>query len=256
MSAIRNGPLTARSVLASVLLGTDGSWLPTSRLVRTAELFGISEGTARTALSRMSTAGEVEGLEGGYRLAGRLVARQDRQSASRRADTRAWDGSWELAVVDADGSRPAADRAALRDALRALRLTELREGVWARPDNLDPDRSPDAAAVAEQWCIRWRGARPDPALVATERWDLDGWQAGADELRADMAALLPALEQGDTAALASGFVTSAAVLRHLQADPLLPPELLPAGWLGDGLRGEYDRYDAAYRTVLRAWLLR
>ena len=49
-------------------------------------------------------------------------------------------------------------------------------------------------------------------------------------------------------ALADGFVTSAAVLRHLQADPLLPDELLPARWPGAALRADYDRYDAAYRA--------
>jgi phenylacetic acid degradation operon negative regulatory protein len=43
------------------------------------------------------------------------------------------------------------------------------------------------------------------------------------------------------------------VLRHLQADPLLPAELLPARWPGSALRADYDRYDAAYRSTLRAW---
>jgi phenylacetic acid degradation operon negative regulatory protein len=255
MSTTRNAPLTARSVLASVLLGTDGAWLPTSRLVRTAELFGISEGTARTALSRMASAGEAEGVEGGYQLAGRLAARQDRQSASRRAATLPWDGTWELAVVDGDGRRAAADRAALRDALRALRLVELREGVWARPDNLDAARSPDAAEVAEAQCLRWRGARPDPAPEVADRWDLPGWQAQAEDLRRSVSELVPQLEAGDERSLAPGFVTSASVLRHLQHDPLLPAELLPAGWPGDALRAEYDRYDRAYRALLRAWLL-
>jgi phenylacetic acid degradation operon negative regulatory protein len=60
-------------------------------------------------------------------------------------------------------------------------------------------------------------------------------------------------EAGDPAELAAGFVTSAAVLRHLQADPLLPDALLPSGWPGAALRTEYDRYDAAYRSVLRTW---
>jgi phenylacetic acid degradation operon negative regulatory protein len=255
MSTTRNTPLTARSVLASVLLGTDGAWLPTPRLVRTAELFGISEGSARTALSRMASAGEAEGIEGGYQLIGRLAARQSRQSASRRAATLQWDGTWELAVVDGDGRRTAADRAALRDALRTLRLAELREGVWARPDNLEPARSPDAAAVAEAQCLRWRGARPDPLPDIAERWDLPSWQAEAEDLRRSIAELTPPLEAGDEQALAPGFVTSAAVLRHLQHDPLLPTELLPAGWPGEVLRQEYDRYDAAYRALLRSWLL-
>ena len=44
------------------------------------------------------------------------------------------------------GAAPAA-RAELRAAMAALRLAELREGVWLRPDNLDPQRLPAAQAV-------------------------------------------------------------------------------------------------------------
>ena len=254
MSPVRNTrPLAARSVLASVLLGTDPPWLPTSLLVRTAALFGISEGAARTALSRMVAAGEVEVEDGGYRLAGRLMARQARQATSRRADVQAWDGTWELATVDADAARSAADRAALRDALAALRLAELREGCWARPDNLTIDRSPDAMAVARRWCRWWRRAVPDPAPDVAELWDLGGWTATARELQRAMAGLVGPLEAGDPGGLAEGFVTSAAVLRLLQADPLLPRELLSTDWPGDELRADYDRYDAAYRAVLRTW---
>jgi phenylacetic acid degradation operon negative regulatory protein len=254
MSTTRNTPLAARSVLASVLLGTDPPWLPTPRLIRTAELFGISEGTARTALSRMAAAGEAEADDGGYRLAGRLAARQDRQSASRRATTLPWDGNWELAMVHKGAGRPADARALLRESLRQLRFGELREGVWTRPDNLDPDRTPEAALVVGQWCQWWTGAQPHVDPDVDELFELDDWDAVAEELLAEMDELVGPLEAGDTRALAPGFVTSAAVLRHLQADPLLPIELLPEGWRGDELRTAYDRYDAAYRAVLRTWL--
>jgi phenylacetic acid degradation operon negative regulatory protein len=253
MSTTRNTPLTARSVLASVLLGSDPPWLPTPLLVRTTALFGISEGSTRTALSRLVAAGDARAADGGYGLAGRLVARQQRQTASRLAATRPWDGTWELATVEGDARRAAADRAALRDALRALRLVELREGVWGRPDNLEPDRAPDAAAVAGQWCVRWAGARPDPTPDVAAHFGLTGWAAAARTLREEMRSLLRPLEAGDTGALADGFVTSAAVLRHLQADPLLPDQLLPSRWPGASLRADYDRYDAAYRATLRDW---
>ena len=251
-SRITTGPLTARSVLASVLLGSDPPWLPTALLVRTAGLFGISEGTARTALSRLVAADEAVAEDGGYRLAGRLVARQARQTASRRADVRPWDGSWELATV-ADQRRAAADRATLRNALRTRRLVEVREGVWGRPDNLDPERSPEAAAVVDEWCTRWTGARPDPEPDMRAAYEVAAWSTHARDLRAALRRELPRLDRGDADALAPGFVTSAAVLRHLQADPLLPTELLPARWPGTTLRAEYDRYDAAYRRVLRNW---
>jgi phenylacetic acid degradation operon negative regulatory protein len=241
---------TARSIVLSVLLGSDPPRLPVQLLVRTTELFGIAEGTTRTALSRMAAAGEVVADDGWYALAAdRLLARQARQSASRAARTRPWRGGrWRQAVVVADGRRPAANRAALRTALTGARLAELREGVWLRPDNLDVDLPP----LAE---LRWSAAVPDDDAVAlaAELWDLPAWARRAAELRTQMDALLPRLEAEDRSALADGFVLSADVLRHFQADPLLPAELLPDGWPGADLRQEYDRYDAAYRAVLRAW---
>jgi phenylacetic acid degradation operon negative regulatory protein len=254
MSPTRNAlPLSARSVLASVLLGTDPPWLPTPLLVGTGALFGITEGTVRTALSRMTASGEAVPERGGYRLAGRLVERQARQAASRRAEVRPWDGTWTLATVDAGDARPPSDRSSLREALTALRLVELREGVWGRPDNLDLERASDADAVVAAWCTRWRGARPDAGPTVEELWDLDGWQAEAEDLQREMASLHARLTSGDATALAEGFVVSASTLRLFQHDPLLPEALLPDDWPGARVRREYDRYDAAYRSALRTW---
>ena len=62
MSSIRDTtrrPLTARSVIASTLLGVDPPRLPALALVRSGELFGLREGATRTALSRMAANGEV-----------------------------------------------------------------------------------------------------------------------------------------------------------------------------------------------------
>ncbi len=254
MSTTSNSqPLTARSVLASVLLGTEPPWLPTNRLVRTAELFGIADGTARVALSRMAAAGEAVAEGGGYRLVGRLAERQTRQQASRRGAVREWDGTWELAIVHRGAGRPADARALLREALAELRFGELRDGVWARPDNLDPDRAPEAAIIVGQWCAWWVGAEPSPEPDVEELFEVDDWVVVAEELQAEMARLLPRLQGGDRTALADGFVTAAAVLRHLQHDPLLPAAFLPEAWPGNDLRSEYDRYDAAYRRVLADW---
>jgi phenylacetic acid degradation operon negative regulatory protein len=251
MSQSRNA-LTARSVLLSVLLGTEPPRLPVQLLVRTTELFGIAEGTTRTALSRMASAGEVEADDGWYGLASeRLLARQARQTASRQANVGPWrDGRWVQAVVAPEGRRPAADRSALRATLAGARLAELREGVWLRPDNLGDVRP----QVGDE--VRWFHAVPDgdPAALAARLWDLDAWVQRAAELRRAMAELVGSLEAGDRGALPDGFVLSAAVLRHFQADPLLPVELLPEDWPGDELRRDYDRYDAAYRSVLLDWL--
>src|SRR5579862_9666620 len=76
-------PLTARSVVASTLLGVEPPRLPTRLLVRSGELFGISQGTTRVALSRMVAAGELVVEGNAHELAGRLLERQARQQASR-----------------------------------------------------------------------------------------------------------------------------------------------------------------------------
>jgi phenylacetic acid degradation operon negative regulatory protein len=252
MKQHRNGerPLTARSVVASTLLGMDPPRLSGQLLVRSGELFGISEGTTRTALSRMVAAGELTAGDGVYQLTGRLLDRQARQTASRAAATSRWDGTWRMAVVTVE-RRAAAERADLRAAMAAARLAEWREGVWIRPDNLPAIDAPPAEAQCH-WVI---GARPDgdPAALASALWDLPAWAARASALRDRMAAVVDGLEAGDTVALAPGYVLSAAVLRHFLADPLLPEALLPKGWPGAALRREYDRFDRAYRQVWRAW---
>lgn len=238
--------LTARSVIASTLLGTEPPVLPARALVQVVELFGITEGTARTALSRMVANGELASDAGSYRLTGeRLLDRQARQSASRKATRHRWHGGWVLAIVVRD-RREAPDRAELRAALEGVRLAELREGVWLRPDNIDITWP----KVVGAQCTIVHGRDVDPSLVK-RLWDLDDWAGRAGELRTDMARLVEPLEAGDTNALADGFVVSAAVLRQFQSDPLLPEELLPGSWPGRALRTEYDRFDAAYRAVLR-----
>src|SRR5690606_32971703 len=110
--------LTARQVVASTLLGVDPPRLPSRHLVRAGELFGISDGTIRVALSRMVASGELEAEGGWYRLtAPSLLARQARQSEGRRPALRPWAGDWTVHVV-ADGRRPAARRSELRAATR------------------------------------------------------------------------------------------------------------------------------------------
>ncbi|HZM53525.1 MAG TPA: PaaX family transcriptional regulator C-terminal domain-containing protein [Acidimicrobiales bacterium] len=239
-------PFTARSVLASALLGEEPPELAVAHLVDLVGLFGINENRARVALSRMAAAGEVttDG-SGRYRLAGRLLERKERQGASRLGRTLAWQGTWRMVVVTASGS-PAEDRAARRKRLVLARLAEQREGFWLRPDNID--LRPDPAADAD--LALYSGVPDtDPVRLATALWDLRGWAGRAG----DLCIRLDRLPPRGPADLAPGFELSAAVLRHLQADPLLPAELLPPIWPGPTLREAYTQWDRRYRHVLRAW---
>jgi len=244
-------PLTARSVLASTLLGTEPPRLPVAFLVRTGELFGFAEGTVRTALSRMAASGEViaDG-DGYYSLGGQLVRRQRRQLTSRAAVTTEWSGRWWIGVVSA-GGRPPAERHELRTAMDRSGHGELRDGVWLRPDNLDRAHRP-----GDPGSVSWFLARPegDPVALASSLWDLDGWARRAVELRDELGRTLDRLESDEFDALGPGFVLSASVLRHFLADPLLPAELLGDDWPGPQLRQDYDEYDDVYRRLLANWV--
>jgi len=244
--------LTARSVIASTLLGVDPPRLPTLALVRSGELFGLSQGATRTALSRMAAAGEVEPDGDGYRLAGALLERHRRQQAARAPVVREWDGTWVLALVAAE-RRPAAERARLRQAMRRLRLAEVREGCWARPDDLDPDRDPTERAVVDAQCTLVRGARPDDVGPFVAAFAPDAWAATARDLLAAMDRWLPALEAGDVGVLAETFELDAAVVRHLLDDPLLPDELAPPGWPAADLRDAFGRFDQGFKATWRSW---
>lgn len=238
-------PLTARSVLASALLGTDPPELPVAYLVRLAALFGVNENRARVALSRMAGAGEVTSDGNGrYRLAGHLLERRDRQARSRAGRTTPWPGHWEVVIVTTAGS-PAEVRSRRRRALAFARLAELREGVWCRPDNLAVELPADVDVDV----LRLRASAPDDGALAARLWPLEPWADRAEALLRRLGAM-PPTGWGD---LAPGFELSAAVLRHLQADPLLPTSLLPASWPGDRLRAVYDGWDQRYRQLLAAW---
>ncbi len=251
-------PFTARSVVASTLLGARPPVLSARVLVRSGALFGISEGTVRVALTRMVAAGELatDG-EGRYELVGRLRTRQREQDESRRwVDPGGWDGGWELHVVRPE-RRDAAERAALRAAAGRLRLVEARDGTWTRPANLDARRRPDDRRLVAAAVTSFT-ARPDePDALARALWDLDAWAGDArvlvERIRAAGAELGRRGDLGD-GRLAAAFVLEADVLRHLHHDPLLPSELLAARWPGPTLRARFEEFDARFLAAWRQWL--
>jgi phenylacetic acid degradation operon negative regulatory protein len=222
-------PLTARSVLLSVLLGSHPPELPVRTLVRAAELFGVTDGTARVALSRLVSEGDAVADGGVYRLSPRLAQRQRDQDRSVWPETRPWRGRWELAVPAAEVAS-AAERSTVGAELARLGLGELRPGVWGRPDNLVREwPGPIAGRV-----IRFVGRpdRPAPELVA-RLWDLPGWATEAE-------ALIEAMAERD--APSDRLVVAAAMVRHIRTDPVLPPSLGPRGWPAGRLRRSYTRY--------------
>ena len=117
-------PLSARSVVLSLLLGAHPPELAVRDLVAVAHHFDIAEATLRVALTRMVAAGDLDRTDATYRLSTRMLERQQRQDTALEPAARDWDGTWETVVVTSAG-RSAADRAELRTRLTALRLAEI-----------------------------------------------------------------------------------------------------------------------------------
>lgn len=229
MTSLALRPLSARSVVLSLLLGAHPAELSASALVRAGELFEVPGTTLRAALSRLVASGDLVRDGRTYRLSERLLERQRRQDAALHPGTAPWDGVWEQVVITSSGRSPQ-DRAGLRSTLSALRLAELREGVWLRPANLAralPAWPPDLIST-------FRGI-PDepPEALARRLWDVDGWAARGR-------ALLEAMAAPDSARTA--LTLNAAAVRHLLLDPALPDDLLPRGWPSAPLHREYARY--------------
>lgn len=245
--------------MLSTLLGTQPPSLPVDRLVRACAIFGVAGGAARTALSRMAAAGElVVDDRSWYGLADSFLDRQRAQETARAGERLDWNGRWRMAVVEGE-ARERGARAELRRATERLRLAELRDGVWLRPDNLPRSREPEAHSVVDGQC-RWFDVHEVQDAdqhdgMAGALWDLEGWAAATQVIRRDMAALRRRLDAGDTGALAEGFVVSAAALRHFRTDPLLPDELLPRRWPGRRLRSDYDAFDVIFRSVMADWFV-
>ncbi|MFE0748473.1 PaaX family transcriptional regulator C-terminal domain-containing protein [Gordonia sp. NPDC058843] len=221
--------LTARSVILSALLGLDAPDASINGLLAMATELGLRESTVRVALTRLVAAGDLERTDGRCRLSPRLVERQRRQDRALHPARRDWDGNWDLAVVTI-GSESSTDRALLRDTLQKARLGELREGVWARPANVDLEFPPELRRR-----LSFFRAVPEEASteLASRLFAPSTWAASAVEL-------LDALHTAP--ALADRFEVAAAIVRHILGDPLLPGELLPEPWPGDRLREGYEGF--------------
>ncbi|MCX4902992.1 PaaX family transcriptional regulator C-terminal domain-containing protein [Streptomyces sp. NBC_00878] len=231
-------PLSARSVVLSLLLGVHPPELPVRDLVRSVEPFGIADSTLRAALSRMVAGGDLHRADGVYRLSERLLERQRRQDDAVHPRTRAWDGSWETVVVTATGRGPA-ERAELRAELSRLRLAELREGVWLRPANLRRSWPAHLTELTQRFTAR--PEQPARALAAS-LWPLDDWADTAGALLARVARLERPADR---------FATFTAIVRHLVTDPVLPDELLPTPWPAPALRAVYTDYQREVTEALR-----
>jgi phenylacetic acid degradation operon negative regulatory protein len=236
-------PLSPRSIVLSLLLGSHPPTMAVGRILQFTSLFDLADGAVRTALSRMVAGGDLVNDDGTYRLAGRLVERQAQQDIGRLAAPDDWDGTWWTVAVVSD-RRTMTERRSFRAAASGARLGELRPEVWLRPANIDLTADLTGALVT-------RG----PIVVGDERdivaqlWDLDAIEARAGSHDRALAAASIRLHDADDRALAEVFVTLAAAQQFLRVEPQLPGELV-ASTAGVDLRARYaDVVDTFQRRL-------
>ncbi|MFS3127713.1 PaaX domain-containing protein, C- domain protein [Nocardioides sp. Bht2] len=230
LTALELRPLSARSVVLSLLLGSHPAQSPARDLIPLVADLGVSEATLRVALSRLVASGDLTRDDGNYRLSPRLLERQRRQDEALTPDTHDDAGRWTMVAVTTQGRDPIS-RQELRRELAGQRLAELREGLWLRPDNLrTTELSPELLAQTTRFT-----AVPDedPVELAHRLWDLSAWSERGTVLLSHF--------EADTEPI-SRITIAAAIVRHLLTDPVLPDALRPADWPAEALRASYADY--------------
>lgn len=240
-------PLTPRSIVLSLLLGSHPPRMRVGRILEFTSLFDLADGAVRTALSRMATTGDVSNDGGVYQLSQRLLERQAEQDAGRIGPPAEWDRTWWTAAVLSE-RRTVAERRRFRAAAIAARLGELRPGIWMRPANIGPPLDLDDVVLTRGPLV----AGDEQRLVA-QLWDIAALnELGAGHLR-ELADAASALARGDDRSLAVAFTALAAAQRFLRVEPQLPSELALSDSSADtsaALRASYDEVVGAFQQRL------
>ncbi len=240
-------PMTTRSIVLSLLLGSHPPEMRVRDLVDVATLFGISGGTVRTTLSRMVERSELVADAGTYRLSGELVARQVEQDAGRVRPEGRWDGTWFTAVVMAE-RRTDAERRRFRSRARGAKFGELRPDVWMRPATTDPPSD-----LGDTLISQGRPITDDVAGLVGRLWDLHRIDRISVASITELDRAGDGLEQIGPQAIARAFESLARALHHLRTEPQLPVELQSSD-AGDRLRRRYGEVEHSFRRTLADYL--
>ena len=170
-----------------------------------------------------------------------------------------WDGRWTLVTFSLDEERRAA-RNTLRELLQAMAAAPLAGGVYVHANDISSEVQASAAALGVVDSLTTArtdsltiGGRTRATEIAAHLWPLDELAAG---YRSFVATYGPHLRKRVAAdpvdELATGFELVAAFRACSDADPLLPPELLPGRWPGAAARDVLRRYSTRLATARAA----
>jgi len=227
--------VSARSLVLSLMSGAGAGAQTIARLIAAAALFGIEAATLRVAVTRLLKDDLLESPERGVYMPGpkaRALTRRLRDWQNVRDRMVAWNGDWLVAMTHQLGRT---DRKQLRARERALALFGYREteaALWVRPANLAnalEDHRKDLTGIGADEAIMLMRVS-DTAMAPKPHWP-SLWSP--DDLARVYAAAISAMQES-LARLARLSADEAAretllvgqeVIRLINLDPLLPPEL-------------------------------
>jgi phenylacetic acid degradation operon negative regulatory protein len=259
----RQKPLRAGSLLVTILgdaIAPRGGSISLASLIALADLFGISERLARTAVGRLANDDWVTSVRSGrssyYTLSakGRVrFAEATHRIYSSPMDS--WNGAWTLVILSGTLERKAREK--LGDELRWLSFGEVNPGVFAHPTHgVDTVREELAQLGANNQLIVFQGStveRESEVKLVARCWDLAEL---ARRYRRFIAMFEPVDQVASVSDISGAVGETAYVLRtlllheyrkiHLR-DPLLPNRLLPLGWAGN------DALELCRRLYIKAF---
>ncbi|MFN7164385.1 MAG: hypothetical protein ACK4P2_06150 [Hyphomonas sp.] len=229
--------ISARALVLSLMSGTQAGPQTIARLIHAGALFGIEAATLRVAVARLIKDGLLESPDRGVYQPGpkaKAFTRRVQDWQNVRTRMAPWNGDWLVALTHQLGRT---DRRQLRARERALALSGYREagaGLWVRPANLARTlevHRQDLVAIGADTALQLlrvsESAMPEapgwPALWPPDQ--LARAYAAALKAMQDSLASLPG-KHADEAARET-LLTGQAVIRLINFDPLLPPELGP-----------------------------
>lgn len=229
--------VSPRALVLSLLSGTDAAPQSIARLIQAAALFGIEAATLRVAVTRLLKDDLLESPERGVYLPGpkaRGLTRRVQDWQNVRARLAPWDGDWIVALTHHLGRT---DRKQLRARERALALSGYREAgaaLWVRPANLArklEDHRADLIEIGADDTLQLLRVS-DTAMAEAPGWPAlwspdDLARAYGEAIAAMQTSLARLPGQPADAAARETLLIGQAVIRQINFDPLLPPELGP-----------------------------
>ncbi|MFC7279333.1 PaaX family transcriptional regulator C-terminal domain-containing protein [Paractinoplanes rhizophilus] len=268
----QTGP-SPQHLLATVLgeyLDSADAALPSAAVIAILGEFGISESSARSALSRLTRRGLIVARGDGrvpvYHLTAAAIASHHthmRRFLSFGARPPQWSGDWTMASFSIPSSRQAS-RHAVRKALSALGLVGLYDSVWIRPGtDAEAVRTALSRTLHDVGGARWsvmhvrfdEEAGPHGPAAA---YDLAGLASSYRNFIERYADLRVAVRDGRVDA-ARALVARTSVMdswrRFPEIDPDLPEHLLPAPWPRRQARDTFLEIHAALGSPARERLV-